>query len=133
MSVNVGFGIQLRKIQAFFLVKSVKFPCKIVSSAFESRSKRRLRQPSNGWEGSADRRGPVRPTARRDYISNYALPRLELEGLPLSSFIFRKIRGGLLLSSLNLYVGVLERLPPPSPRAATLTASHLSKGDYSHL
>jgi len=24
-------------------------------------------------------------TARRDYISNYALPRLELEGLPLSS------------------------------------------------
>jgi len=47
MSVNVGFGIQLRKIQAFFLVKSVKFPCKIVFSAFESRSKRRLRQPSS--------------------------------------------------------------------------------------
>ena len=56
MSVNVGFGIQLRKIQAFFLVKSVKFRCKIVFSAFESRSKRRLRQPSHGWEGSADRR-----------------------------------------------------------------------------
>ena len=53
---DVGFGIQLRKIQAFFLVKSVKFPCKIVFSAFESRSKRRLRQPSHGWEGSADRR-----------------------------------------------------------------------------
>ena len=50
MSVDVGFGIQLRKIQAFFLVKSVKFPCKIVFSAFESRSKRRLRQPSHGWE-----------------------------------------------------------------------------------
>ena len=50
---DVGFGIQLRKIQAFFLVKSVKFPCKIVFLAFESRSKRRLRQPSHGWEGSA--------------------------------------------------------------------------------
>jgi hypothetical protein len=43
-------------------------------------------------------------TARRDYISNCALPRmlplprLELEGLPLSSLIFRHIRG-LLLSS----------------------------------
>ena len=56
MSVDVGFGIQLRKIQAFFLVKSVKFPCKIVFLAFESRSKWRLRQPSHGWEGSADRR-----------------------------------------------------------------------------
>ena len=56
MSIHVGFGIQLRKIQAFFLVKSVKFPCKIVFLAFESRSKRRLRQPSHGWEGSADRR-----------------------------------------------------------------------------
>ena len=43
-------------------------------------------------------------TARRDYISNCArprrlpLPRLEIEGLPLSSLIFRHIRG-LLLSS----------------------------------
>jgi hypothetical protein len=41
---------------------------------------------------------------RRDYMSNCALPRmlplprLELEGLPLSSLIFRHIRG-LLLSS----------------------------------
>ena len=56
MSIHVGFGIQLRKIQAFFLVKSVKFRCKIVFSAFESWSKRRLRQPSNGWEDSAGRR-----------------------------------------------------------------------------
>ena len=56
MSFDVGFGIQLRKIQAFFLVKSVKFRCKIVFLAFESWSKRRLRQPSNGWEDSAGRR-----------------------------------------------------------------------------
>ena len=57
MSVNVGFGIQLRKIQAFFLVKSVKFPCKIVFLAFESWSKRRLRQPSQ-WLGGLG--GPPR-------------------------------------------------------------------------
>ena len=61
---DVGFGIQLRKIQAFFLVKSVKFPCKIVFLAFESRSKRRLRQPSHGWEGSADRRDSSRCLSR---------------------------------------------------------------------
>ena len=56
ISVDIGFGIQLRKIQAFFLVKSVKFRCKIVFSAFESWSKRRLRQPSNGSVVSAGRR-----------------------------------------------------------------------------
>ena len=60
MSIDVGFGIQLRKIQAFFLVKSVKFPCKIVFSAFESRSKRRLRQPSQ-WLGGLG--GPPRQLA----------------------------------------------------------------------
>ena len=31
ISVDIGFGIQLRKIQAFFLVKSVKFPALIRS------------------------------------------------------------------------------------------------------
>ena len=60
MSVDVGFGIQLRKIQAFFLVKSVKFRCKIVFSAFESWSKRRLRQPSQ-WLGGLG--GPPRQLA----------------------------------------------------------------------
>ena len=79
MSVNVGFGIQLRKIQAFFLVKSVKFPCKIVFSAFESWSKRRLRQPSQ-WLGGLG--GPPRqlaPTTKQNLgktpIRAYVMPR----------------------------------------------------------
>ena len=57
ISVDIGFGIQLRKIQALFLVKSVKLACKIVFSAFESRSKRR--PPSLPWLGGlgGDTRG----------------------------------------------------------------------------
>ena len=67
VGVDVGFGIQLRKIQAFFLVKSVKFRCKIVFSAFESWSKRRLRQPSQ-WLGfllASVRRCNCTPTRSR--------------------------------------------------------------------
>ena len=66
MSVNVGFGIQLRKIQAFFLVKSVKFPCKIVFSAFESRSKRRLRQPSQRLGGLGGPPRQLAPTTKQN-------------------------------------------------------------------
>ena len=81
MSIDVGFGIQLRKIQAFFLVKSVKFRCKIVFSAFESWSKRRLRQPSQ-WLGGLG--GPPRqlaPTTKQNLgktptaVLPYVMPR----------------------------------------------------------
>ena len=66
MSIHVGFGIQLRKIQAFFLVKSVKFRCKIVFSAFESRSKRRLRQPSSPTSSPTSSRLGGLSAGRRD-------------------------------------------------------------------